>query len=606
VEKIKELRDMAQSIMEKGDTKLNATISLLEDIIAETDSKVIVFTEYKDTLNYIVNNLRKKHPEWNQNILSLSSEETRDEKLFNKVRSAFENDPKARILVATDVIAEGVNLQVANIVVNYEIPWSLIKLEQRIGRVWRLGQKKDVEAYTLFMDNIADKAALNSMYQKLLNLKKAELQPRPITGQEVLFYYAEAKDIAEFLPSVALTKEERKRKFVKVTEAKSIKTYLEKDEAGLQELVRSIIAAKQEIEKEISSKGVLYKPRSRKEVEEAVKLTGFENHKEIYNALKKLLKAAAPILGLNLLEEGENIKIWKEHEMPIYIDTLDGFYAYLTGKSNTNEAVCIVAQGDSEALISLIPVLIRDRRDKSLLYVDIVGADVTHGKLFKGSSLINVVSQAISNCLGIEKLHSKSKEIPLSIYANIIDDEVKGVTEVLNITNAYKSRLENYGLRDPETTWIKNSDIDVAVSDAVGYLHFVKVSSKPPEDVPEDVKRKIEKQAIEKVLADEKAEGRLPFLVPETEHYDVRSVNPTTGEIRLIEVKGHNGLEIYAELTEDEAKVAAKEKERYWLYIVYDIGSGQPKTLKFQNPLETMDLQVFERIQKRYILRPKT
>jgi hypothetical protein len=108
------------------------------------------------------------------------------------------------------------------------------------------------------------------------------------------------------------------------------------------------------------------------------------------------------------------------------------------------------------------------------------------------------------------------------------------------------------------------------------------------------------------VLADEKAEGRIPFLMPETEHYDIKSIHPSTGEIRLIEVKGHKGLEIYAELTEDEAEIAAKEKERYWLYIVYDIGSGQPKVLRFQNPLETMDLQVFERIQKRYILRPKT
>ena len=605
MEKIKELKDMAQSIMEKGDTKLNATISLLEDVMAETDSKVIVFTEYKDTLDYIINNLKIKHLDWSHSILSLSSEETRDEKLFSKVRNAFEKDSKARILVATDVIAEGVNLQVANIVVNYEIPWSLIKLEQRIGRVWRLGQKKDVEAYTLFMDNIADKAALNSMYKKLFNLKKAELQPRPITGQEVLFYYAEAKDIRALPPSMALTKEEKKKKFVKVTEAKSIKTYLEKDEAGLQELVRSILAAKQEIEKEISSKGVLYKPRSRKEVEEAVKLTGFENHKEIFNALKKLLKASAPLLGLNYIEEGESVKVWKELEMPTYINTLDGFYANLAGKGSTNEAVCIVAGGDDEALISLIPVSIKDRRDGSLLYADIVGVDMIHGKIFTGSSLINAISQAISNCLGTEKLTGESKEIPISIYAGVID-KIKDITDILNITNAYRSRLENYGLRNPEGTWIKNSDIDIVASNAVGYLHFVKISTKLPEDIPDDVKMEIEKRAVEKVLTDEKAEGRLPFLVPETEHYDIRSVNPSTGEIRLIEVKGHKGLEIYGELTEDEAELAAKEKERYWLYIVYDIESGQPKTLRFQNPLETMDLQIFERIQKRYILRPKT
>jgi len=605
MEKVRELRDMAQSIMEKGDTKLNATISLLEDIMTESDSKVIIFTEYKDTLDYIVNNLKKKHPEWSQSILSLSSEETRDEKLFNKVRNAFEKDPKARILVATDVIAEGVNLQVANIVINYEIPWSLIKLEQRIGRVWRLGQEKDVEAYTLFMDNIADKAALNSMYQKLLNLKKAELQPRPITGQEVLFYYAEARDIATLPPSVALTKEEKKKKFVKVTEAKSIKTYLEKDEAGLQELVRSIIAAKQEIEKEISSKGVLYKPRTRKEVEDAVKLMGFKNHKEIFDALKELLKTSAPKLGLNLVNEGEAVKIWRGSEMPTYISTLDGFYANLAQKDSMEEAVCIVAQGDSEALISLIPVSIKDRRDGSLLYVDIIGVDTTHGKIFRGSSLLNIISKAIANCFGAEKLNSESKEIPVSIYANIIE-EIKVITEILNVTNAYKSRLGNYKLRDPEKVWIKNSDIEIAMSNPIGYLHLVKISSKPPEEIPEHVKREIERQAVEKVLADEKAEGRIPFLMPETEHYDVKSINPSTGEIRLIEVKGHKGLEIYAELTEDEAEFAAKEKEKYWLYIVYDIGSGQPKVLRFQNPLETMDLQVFERIQKRYILRPKT
>jgi superfamily II DNA or RNA helicase len=605
MEKVRELKDMAQSIMEKGDTKLNATISLLEDVITESDSKVIIFTEYKDTLDYIVNNLKKKHSEWSQSILRLSSEETLDERLFNKVRNAFEKDPKARILVATDVIAEGVNLQVANIVINYEIPWSLIKLEQRIGRVWRLGQEKDVEAYTLFMDNIADKAALNSMYQKLLNLKKAELQPRPITGQEVLFYYAEARDIATLPPSVALTKEERKKKFVKVTEAKSIKTFLEKDEAGLQELVRSIIAAKQEVEREISSKGVLYKPRTRKEVEDAVKLTGFENHKEIINALKELLKTSAPILGLNLVDEGEAVKIWKESEMPTYISTLDGFYANLAQKSDMEEAVCIVAQGDSEALISLIPISIKDRRDGSLLCADIIGVDTTHGKIFRGSSLLNILSKAIANCFGTEKLNSESKEIPVSIYANIIE-EIKSITEILNVTSAYKSRLENYRLRDPEKVWIKNLDIDIAMSNPIGYLHIVKISSKPPEEIPEHVKKEVEKQAVEKVLADEKAEGRIPFLMPETEHYDVKSINLSTDEIRLIEVKGHKGLEIYAELTEDEAKVAAKEKEKYWLYIVYDIGSGQPKVLRFQNPLETMDLQVFEKIQKRYILRPKT
>ncbi|MEM4676733.1 MAG: helicase-related protein [Candidatus Korarchaeota archaeon] len=605
--KLEELYDMVRSIMDRGDTKLNAMVSLLEDIMAETDSKVIVFTEYKDTLDYIEENLKRKHPEWSQSILRLSSEETRDEKRFNEVRSKFEKDPKARILLATDVIAEGVNLQVANIVINYEIPWSLTKLEQRIGRVWRLGQKKDVEVYTLFMDNIADKAALNSMYQKLLNLKRAELKPRPVVGQEMLFY-AEAKDIAKLPQSIVLTKEGKRKRFVKVTEAKFIRTYLEKDEAGLQELVRSIMAARQEIEREISSKGVLYKPRSRKEIEEVVKLTGFKDHKEIFQALRNLLKASAPVLGFNFLEEGENIKIWKGTQMPTYISTLDDFYAYLTEKSSTSEAICIVAYGEYEALISLIPISVTDRRDGSLLYADLIGVytthDNTHDSILRGFSLIDAISQAISNCIGVEKLDNKSKEIPYAISANIIDEIRGNIAELLSTVNEYKSRLRDHELRDYEKTWIGINDIEVNISNAIGYLHFVKVPTKPPESLPEDVKREIEKRAIEKVLDDERAEGRIPQLMPKTEHYDIKSINPSTGETRLIGVKGCKGLEIYAELTEDEARIAEKEKERYWLYIVYDIESGQPKVLKFQNPLKTMNMQIFERVQK-YILRPK-
>ena len=55
-----------------------------------------------------------------------------------------------KILLATDVASEGLNLQIANVLINYDSPWSPIKLEQRIGRVWRLGQEKEVSIYYIF------------------------------------------------------------------------------------------------------------------------------------------------------------------------------------------------------------------------------------------------------------------------------------------------------------------------------------------------------------------------------------------------------------------------------------------------------------------------
>ncbi|MDW7970201.1 MAG: DUF3883 domain-containing protein, partial [Sulfolobales archaeon] len=423
-----------------------------------------------------------------------------------------------------------------------------------------------------------------------------------VTGQKVL-YYAETKDIKELPMSVALTKE-RKRKFFRVTEANSIKTYLEKDEVGLQELVESILAAKQEIEKEISSKQILYKPRSRNEVENVIKTVGFKDHKEVFDALKNLLKASAPMLGIEVLDEGGSTKIRRGSEMPTYVNTLDDIFTLLDGRSTANESVCIVSQSDGTALISLVPVSIRDRRDGALLYTELVGVDLCSGEILRGTQLIATISQAIRNLVGVTKLDNK--DIPIHIIANIIDYEKRGLSEFLHPIEIYRSWLEGRRLRSNEGVWIRRSDIDISASDPVGYLQFVKMSTTSPESVSEEVKREIEKRAIEEVLAYERAKGREPTDVSATEHYDIRSVNPSTGEVRYIEVKGHKGLEISAEITESEAEVAQREKERYWLYIVYDIGSGHPKILEFQNPLETMDMQVFERRERRYFLRPKT
>jgi hypothetical protein len=198
-EELSSLLELARRIVEGGgDSKLKALLSLLESVVAD-GLKAVVFTEYKDTLDYAYAYLAKAKPEWR--LLRLSSEETRNPDAYNRIRETFERDPEAQILLATDVVAEGVNMQVANILINYEVPWSIIKLEQRIGRVWRLGQKRSVEAYTFFMDNRADKAALNRMYEKLMNLSAARLKPRAITGEELLLY-ADAGNVSGFPPRI--------------------------------------------------------------------------------------------------------------------------------------------------------------------------------------------------------------------------------------------------------------------------------------------------------------------------------------------------------------------------------------------------------------------
>jgi superfamily II DNA or RNA helicase len=596
-EEMKELVKMAEDIMKRGDSKLNALMSLLDGIKEEKGSKVIIFTEYKDTLEYVRRKLLDEG--WPENsILKLSSDETVDERKFTDIRRSFERDPKAKVLIATDVAAEGLNLQVAHILINYEIPWSLIKLEQRIGRVWRLGQKKEVEAYTLFMTNRADKAALRSIYEKLLNLKKADLYPRPITGQEVILY-TEAEDFTKLPPYVVLKEEKGKKKLLKITEAKSILTYLKDDEKGLNNLIESIIAAKQEIEKDLRSKGVLYRQKTREEVMNAVAQLGFESPSVLMNSMKSLLKSASSYLGLRIQEEGDELKVIKGFEMPTTITNLRDIYGVLLGEKRRIPPVDLVAYGpNGKVIIELVEIKDRNRGD--LLYKEPIGIDLKNSEILRGSKLVDLVSSALSNLIGITEM--SRTEVPISLKAKIINEFKKSYNDLLEPLVHYSRRLSEDGLRDSDN-WTKSGDIEILVSKHLGSIQFVE----PPRgavSIPEDLKKEIERKALEIVMEVERAEGKIPERVSEEEHYDIKSVDPLTREVRIIEVKGHLGPEVYGELTPYEAELAEKERERYWLYIVYNIGS-KPEWVRFRDPVSTMNWEAFEKVEKRYILRPR-
>jgi hypothetical protein len=127
------------------DPKLIALIELLT--LRHPDEKVLIFTQFADTVRYLTNQL-KKH-----NILAVEGVTGADEDptmyvwrfspVSNGKRSQLNPFQELRILVATDVLSEGQNLQDAAIVVNYDLPWAIIRLIQRAGRVDRIGQQSE-------------------------------------------------------------------------------------------------------------------------------------------------------------------------------------------------------------------------------------------------------------------------------------------------------------------------------------------------------------------------------------------------------------------------------------------------------------------------------
>ncbi len=594
--KIKQLRNKAKEIMEESDTKLSALINLLE-WVSKNNFKAVVFTEYRDTLEYIYEQLTKRFSKWKEGILTLSGEDTRDEEKFKKIRNKFEKDPNTWLLIATDVVSEGINLQVANILINYEIPWSFVKLEQRIGRVWRLGQTKEVHVYTIFMDNVSDEAALNSMYVKLLNLRRANFNFLPFIGEEVL-YFSESKEVLSVQSQVMLEKAKEKKEFKRVTEYTAISTFIKEGKAGLERLIQKILEAKKEFEKELNDKRVLYLPKTKEEAEMAPKLLGFRTPAELINSMKSLLESSYKYLGLTVNKDGDTIKVSKGYEMPTPINTLDDFFGFLhTGKMLPTT---IVSYGDTEDTLLLVRVIVK--YENLVIYREPAGVYVEQRKVIRGSDLINTVSASLFGCIGV--LEENSINLSPDIEASVSWQVRKKFNELLSQFNNYRSLLNQVGLRSIDN-WGDSFNFEIKV-EPFSSIRFVK---KPPEKIvefSEEIKREIEEKAVQFVLEIEEKEGRIATKVSDNEHYDIRSVNPKTGEIRKIEVKGHAYGVVYAELTNSEAELARKEGENYWIYIIYDIKGEKPKYLRFNNPLKTMNWLLKEKVEKRYILWPKS
>jgi SNF2 family DNA or RNA helicase len=137
------LEEQAWQVVDSGqDKKWEELSKLLQNTpeMLEADGrqrKLILFTEHRDTLNYLAVKIRGLIGS-EAAVVLIHGGVKREER--RKVQELFRNDPTTRILLATDAAGEGVNLQNANLMVNYDLPWNPNRLEQRFGRIHRIGQ----------------------------------------------------------------------------------------------------------------------------------------------------------------------------------------------------------------------------------------------------------------------------------------------------------------------------------------------------------------------------------------------------------------------------------------------------------------------------------
>lgn len=173
------LEQQAQRLVASGsDRKWEELRYLLLDspemYSGENRRKLIIFTEHRATLDYLIKRIADMLGD-PQAIVTIHGGTNRDER--RKVQEEFRHNPRVLVLIATDAAGEGVNLQNANLMVNYDLPWNPNRLEQRFGRIHRIGQDQVCHLWNI----VANETREGEVFQKLF--EKLEIEKQALGGK---------------------------------------------------------------------------------------------------------------------------------------------------------------------------------------------------------------------------------------------------------------------------------------------------------------------------------------------------------------------------------------------------------------------------------------
>ncbi len=185
IETLKHLEGLALAVRRSGtDRKWRELANLLSEIfrpgpiekaVAEESNravspKLVIFTEHRDTLSYLEQRIstllgRKEA------VVCIHGGMGREERMTTQ--ESFRHDPNVQVLIATDAAGEGINLQRAHLMVNYDLPWNPNRIEQRFGRIHRIGQTEVCHLWNLIAEETREGEVYLTLLEKLNEARKA-------------------------------------------------------------------------------------------------------------------------------------------------------------------------------------------------------------------------------------------------------------------------------------------------------------------------------------------------------------------------------------------------------------------------------------------------
>lgn len=622
-EEVRELSEIIRKInaLEK-DSKLEKLLEMIERIKkSDPGAKIVIFTEYKDTMEYLAKILAKKYKVATIDGTMTLEERSEELRRFRDLRGA-------EVMVCTDAAGEGIDMQFCNIEINYDIPWNPTRLEQRMGRVHRIGQERKVYYYNFITRDTLDGYILSKLFDKMESIREA-LSDKVY---DVIGKLVSEKDLNELFEELLNVSKERWE-----AKVKKLDDIVESRRKLLDKIEKLIAGHRLDRTKIEDIRKVGRKAIDEREVKRFVEV--FVNYRggrisrvedEIYRIV--LPRDIAHELGKGIIEGTFSRKV-----------ALRTTYPYLALGNKAVMAMVRAAMRDSvvvfrhpylRGFVFFYRIFVVDGRGREK-YGKFIGItedggivdpklvwdlDPVEEAKIPEPSLISEVAERIEKraleeatkameytSKKFEEIKGKTRSIVISYYSGEIskvkeklDEYRKKVIEAPHyerLAKAMETRIKN--LRKELDGKLKEIEEMYRLRpcyELVGAAYII-----PYEDY--DAKKAVELAGIEAVLKFERERARteeerakIKDVSNEFRGYDVESFD------RVVEVKSFKTTGAI-ELTSNEWIVASRLGDYYWLYIVEN-ALEDPKITTVQNPVEVFkDIVVkVPKVEYRYVI----
>jgi superfamily II DNA or RNA helicase len=298
------IRDAKVLEVQEAEVKVRRLKELLTDqgVFADQTMKLLLFTEHKDTLDFLVGDGRDGRPlgklrQWGLSVTQIHGGMKIGDRDMPGTRIYAEREfrESCQVLVATEAAGEGINLQFCWLMINYDIPWNPVRLEQRMGRIHRYGQEKDCLIFNFVTTNTREGRVLEKLFERIKKIED-DLDPQR-TGKvfNVLGEVFAANQLEKMLRDMyahnQMTEELIKQRIVEVVDPEHFRSITNSTLEGL-------------AKRELNLSAIIGKSVEAKE------------RRLVPEVIEDFFLQAAPITGLEVSEQGKGQHTYRAPRVP--------------------------------------------------------------------------------------------------------------------------------------------------------------------------------------------------------------------------------------------------------------------------------------------------